>query len=354
MMRGIFKRLLLVAFALLILVPYSYGSAAKSGQEGATLSPPIKEVNLKPGESRDYTIKINNPTDQIVTLYPSVVNFKASGEGGEPAFYDDTEESSQYSMSKWITYTQPVVALTTDQIVEWNYTISVPDNAEPGGHYGTIFFGTQPPNSTEGNSQVLVSSKVGCLVFVTVAGDFTEGASLLEYTYNKTKDWFYWFFFNPPVDLKTRITNEGNIHVKPQGQISIKKWGNTEVASLPVNEAGGVILPKSVRAFTTTWKPDYKYFFEIPFGRYTADLTLNYGIKDVQTINGSVTFWIIPIWFWIAVLVLLLLVVLIWLRFQFRKSKKRKQKAEKEMKDIDTRKDKKDTNKRGKKFWDFS
>ena len=58
----------------------------KNDAEGMTLSPPSFEMTLEPGTETAYTIRITNPTKNLVELYPSAGNFSASGEGGEPKY----------------------------------------------------------------------------------------------------------------------------------------------------------------------------------------------------------------------------------------------------------------------------
>src|SRR3990170_5891864 len=91
---------LIAVFAVLIIY-YGKTDAQLSG-EGLTISPPITELTLKPGESTTQTIRLTNPTDKIVEVYPKIMNFSAKGEGGEPAFFEATDESAKYSLARWI------------------------------------------------------------------------------------------------------------------------------------------------------------------------------------------------------------------------------------------------------------
>ena len=69
------------------------------------------------------------------------------------------------------------------------------------------------------------------IFFSALAGMSVYGAFIGPY---QTK-----FFFNSPVTFITRITNLGNVHLKPQGEISIKNLFGNKVGELKVNEAKG-------------------------------------------------------------------------------------------------------------------
>jgi len=138
--------LILGFFALLLSGAFFYTYAALPG-EGLTISPPINEPEIKPGETKSYIIKISNPTKELVEATPEVMDFRAKGEGGEPEFYAAEEASGQYALSSWITFAEPKIALAPEQVKEFEYTITVPTNAEPGGHYGAVFFSTAPPEA---------------------------------------------------------------------------------------------------------------------------------------------------------------------------------------------------------------
>ncbi|MCX6806535.1 MAG: hypothetical protein NT135_00170, partial [Candidatus Berkelbacteria bacterium] len=134
--------------------------------EGLTISPPIFELTLKSGETSSQVIKITNPTQKLMEVYPTVMNFKASGESGEPAFYPATKEETKFSLASWIKFNQTKIALTPEQVVEFNYQIAIPKDAEPGGHYGVVFFATEPPKPEQDVSQVAIASMVGSLILV--------------------------------------------------------------------------------------------------------------------------------------------------------------------------------------------
>lgn len=303
--------LLLTAGIFLVFGEQPFTRAASGGQ-GLTISPPLSELTIKPGENVTKDIKITNPTDKVITVTPKVMDFKAKGESGEPAFYDASVDDSKYSLSKWITFTQTEIALTPQQVVDFKYNINIPSSAEPGGHYGVVFFATDQNTPQTNSSNVTLNSMVGSLLLVTVPGNITENAALDSFSADK----FLYLSGSPKIDAVVR--NLGNIHFKPQGEITIKNMLGSESGKLTVNDESGNVLPDSARKFENIWK-DGKFHL----GLYTAKVHLTYGDSG-KTLDGSLTFLIIPWWILIIKIVVLIIIVglIIWLIIRRRRKKK--------------------------------
>ena len=209
-------------------------------------------------------------------------------------------------MANWIKISKEPIKLQPNESAALNFTISVPKNAEPGGVYAGILFGTSPPK-VEG-SAIAISNKVGALILVRIAGDAKEIASLKEFSANGD------FFENPPVEFVVRIENKGNVHVRPKGTIEIKDTFGRKVETLEVNEKDGAVLPESIRKFDKendelNWNPG-----GFTIGRFTATLTLNYG-TPAQQIIGEVSYWVVPwkILLVIGLAIVIAVLLLIWL-----------------------------------------
>ena len=287
--------------------------------EGLTISPPMFELNLNPGEASRHTIRVTNPTKNLIELYPSSMDFAAAGEGGQPTFLTSGEESSRFSMANWITFETSKIALLPEQVVEFNFQINVPENPEPGGHYGVVFLATQPPKTEGQASQVALSSKVGSLLLIRIPGDIHEKASIEEFSAP-------WFYFSPPVNFTAFIRNGGNIHFKPNGEITIRDWRGKDLERIAVNPSKGNVLPDSRRKFELKWAAASQPFWKIPIGRFSANLRVAYGQSE-QTLDSKIYFWIIPWWIIIAAGIIFLIVIIL---IFFRRRKKKKNRLEKE------------------------
>ena len=231
-------------------------------------------------------------------------------ESGEPTFTAATDEEAKFALAKWIKFNQTKLALTPEQVVEFNYQIEAPAGAEPGGHYGVVFFATEPPEPEADVNQVSIASMIGSLILVKVPGNIIEKGLLEEFSANR-------FYFKPPVNFTTRISNLGNIHFKPKGEIIVKDfWGNKKEV-LVVNESKGNVLPDSTRKFENKWSPN-KW---TTIGRFSANLGLVYG-ENEKTLSSKIIFWIIPWWLLVALAVFIILVIIFIIWFRRRRRKK--------------------------------
>jgi len=307
MKKRFIRNSLLVALLFLPMFLCLGATIVRAESKGLTISPPIIEPNIKPGEQAEFIIRVNNPTDSLIEDNIYVLDFRAKGDAGQPDFYTATDDNAKYTISKWVTFNQPKIALTPGQVAEFKFTISVPANAEPGGHYGAVFFADTPPKIEGDSSQVALSSMIGTLILAKVPGDVTESALVQDFSTDRM------LYLRNQVDFDLRVTNAGNVHVKPTGDILIRNIFGSIVDQVSVNEQGGNVLPSSTRKFTTSWKSK-----KILFGYYTAEAKMIYG--DSKTLGAKTAFWIIP--FWSIILVVgLILALAAWLVFRGRKGR---------------------------------
>ncbi len=294
----------------ILLVPFCIKAAA-----GLTISPPISDFTLEPGQTVTRIIRINNPTPDLIEVYPRVMNFKAGGDTGEPSFYDVGDSSERFAIAKWISFSQTKLALAPEQIVEFEYTIAVPTDAEPGGHYGAVFFANEPEATVTDTSKVTMGSMIGSLLLIRTPGQVVEKGLLDLFTTDKS------VYVDNKIAFSTRISNVGNVHIKPLGKIVIKDMFGRDVDTITFNEQGGNVLPDSSRKYPTTWQSS-----KLLLGRYKADLSLTYGQGAAQDLTGDAYFWVIPLWFIVVVSVIILtLIIFLFRRLFFTRKRPRKQ-----------------------------
>jgi hypothetical protein len=305
-----FKKILVTTIAVIIIAGATILPKAHADDNiiGLAISPLLKEISLNPGESASGVVKVTNSTKVNLNIAVTVKDFRALGEEGSQAFIDPEENTSGYSMAKWVTL-EKSFSLMPSETKEISYKVDVPNNAEPGGHYGVIFFTPSlvDSSSTVSGSGAVVVPQMGSLLLVTVPGEITYGGKIAEFSTNKK----IYFDTNNNIDLFTRFQNLSTVHIKPTGTITIKNiFGNT-VGVLTVNAQEGNVLPDSIRKFTSEWTKKYG------FGPYNATVNMTFGSGESAT--GNLSFWIIP---WkITTAGLILLIIVIWLisRLQWKK-----------------------------------
>jgi hypothetical protein len=279
------KRKLAVAAVAIVAVfgvfalAYTQVSAQNPSPNAITISisPPVFELSANPGERIRNNIRVTNLSETPQEIFVDKRNFTALGEEGG---VDLTEDDTSYSLSKWIGVNKERVTIPAKKAETFQFTISVPANAEPGGHFGSLVFKTQAKELPEGQAGASVGQEVGALLLVKVAGDIHEQVGVASFGAQSG------LYDRGPVTFETRTENTGNVHLKPRGTITITNMFGGEVATLQLDERN--VLPDAIRKVDTEWNDS-----SLRFGRYTATLSLVYG-SEGTIVNSSTSFFIIP------------------------------------------------------------
>ena len=269
--------------------------------EGLELSPAIINLNADPGKVYTATINVMNTTSSRLSFTTSTDDFGSKDETGTPSIILDGDGSSPTSIKNWVD-TIPAFTLAPHEKEPITVVVTVPPNAEAGGHYGVVrFSGT--PTDANGSTLGLVAS-AGTLFLVRVSGHINENLQLTTFSTASRDDKEGSFFESGPLKFVERFTNTGNVHVQPVGQIEIHDTFGNHVATIPINDTKGNVLPGGVRRFEQDFN---KYWL---FGHYTADLSVGYGTQG-EAIVRTIGFWVIP--YKLLLVTLLILIVIIYI-----------------------------------------
>jgi Sec-independent protein translocase protein TatA len=212
-----------------------------------TISPPLIDHQLNPGDTVLETIKIFNEDPYQITVYPLLRNFTAGEEeNGEPVFLPPEVEDNGTGLADWISLDTQPITIGPKERTNLAIAINVPRDAEPGGHYGAVILSTEPPSNRPG---VGVSQQLGSLLMVRVSGEVKEDGRIAEFSITNKKVWHNYL----PINFMMRFENSGNTHLRPAGNIFITNWLGRQVASLNVNPDFRGVLPRSIRKFTADW-----------------------------------------------------------------------------------------------------
>jgi len=259
-----------------------------------SITPPLFQLSIVPGQTWRSSVKIVNNNQIPVTYYAHAVDFAASDESGNAQYIPLVDEASDperatYSLASWIDLPMPSVTIAAGSSADIPFTVSVPSNAEPGGHYAAILVGTQPAAPGEPGTLVNVSSYVSSLLLVQVGGNVVESGRIIEFSTSQE------LYQSPQADFALRFENTGNTHVKPQGNIVIYNMWGKQRGEVAINEDSGNfgnVLPKSIRKFDFSWHGDNDPF---DIGLYSAVVTLSYGDDEKQSVSATTYFWVVPV-----------------------------------------------------------
>jgi hypothetical protein len=283
------KNLFFFYFSIFLFSYFSIATAsgAESGGFSLTVSPALFQLSLTPGESLSSSINVINNNPYAVDLYASSMNFEVKGEEGRGNFIPlSGNATTSYSLASWLIVPKEPIHILAEKTGVIPFTLHIPKDAEPGGHYGAILTGNQPNVKTDGNV-VKISSSISTLFLVKVNGEMIEKGGIREFSLDKD------FYQEPKVKFTLRFENKGNVHLIPRGEIAIYNMWGKERGKILVNQDSdfGNVLPMSIRKFAFEWTGESN-FFEV--GRYKAVAGVSFGDTTKQTDYREVYFWVIP------------------------------------------------------------
>lgn len=311
------------------------GTAIAQGSGGSNLTTSPISANLagKPGSSVSTTLQVENNEPTPVRINVQLETFKADGTSGEAEVYPAPANADYI---KWVHFSQSSFIAQPNIWVPVTMTIDLPSYASLGYYYAVVF---KPQVSTvSNNTQSVIKSGNAILILLDAQtanakpqlqlSSFTASRKLFEYL---------------PINFSVVIKNTGNIYLPPTGDIFISKDSSfkSNITSIPINSAGGNVLPNSSREFDLTWTNGFPVFQpktiagqkivdkngklvqqlqwnfsnanNLRFGRYYAKLVMAYnnGSMDVPVV-ATLSFWVIP-WKILSVAAILIILLVIGL-----------------------------------------
>jgi hypothetical protein len=285
-----FKNVKIAAYAALCVVCSIPALVLAQGNLSLTVTPPLVQLSVGPGNDWASALTVVNSNPYDLTVYVRAVDFVPNGEEGRGDFVPLSTGSTDLSgasstLGSWITINAGPVVIPRDQTARVPYSIAVPANAPPGGHYAALLVSTAPETN---KGSINIASSIASLVFLNVGGDVEEVGVIRDFYPDEG------IVTRAEAAFTLRFENRGNVHLRPAGYITISNmWGRPRgtIAIGGANEFGNV-LPKSIRKFRFTWRADDSYF---DIGRYKAEATLTFGSEARQNITHITYFWVVPI-----------------------------------------------------------
>lgn len=274
----------LLAFLLPLFLWSLTPTVASAQNAGVRISPAVFEPSgtFDPGSTYDQEVTVTNLNNTEETYFLFTRNISGTRPGGVPVFARDNEPTG-YELADWIELERTEVTIPSGESVTVPLTITIPENASPGSHLGSIFVSVEPPEIER--SGAAVGYQVANLLSLRVTGDVDIDASIREFSTDK------FVYGAQNVNFTARIENAGNIVVKPIGPLEIYNMLGNKVGDVVFNEDQARVIPGEVREFQDiNWTGD-----SLGFGRYEAIISPTYGEAGVvKTMSSTVTFWIIP------------------------------------------------------------
>lgn len=248
------------------------------------VGPGRSEIQLQPGQTYVQEVLVTNRLSDNREFILEVEDITGTTDGSRAVALTG-DEVGPYSIRDLISFPQDRFELGLGERARIPVTISVPDDAEPGGYYGSVLVSTvsteaeTTPQGTVARSPVI--ARIGSLFFVTVDGEtLREGETLGISTIEDRS-----FFQSGPIEFAVLFENSGTVHTNPYGELSITNMFGEEVGYVELEP--WFVLPRSLRSREITWDREFL------LGRYEVTARINRGYEDVID-EVTTSFWVLP------------------------------------------------------------
>jgi hypothetical protein len=260
------------------------------------VSPPRFDIEGKPGETIQKTIKItNNDLNSELILKIFTADFIVTDDQGTPIKVTESA-SGKYLASPWFNLEKSELVIppkTTEQLV---VLITIPSDALPGGHYAGVFFEPIPSRGTK-TTISYAAAQVGSLFGITIPGDINYDALIKDFsTASKVSEF-------GPIEFTAIIENQSDTHIRPSSKIVIQDMIGRKLTEMPLDEVN--IFPFTSRVLKGNWETVWG------LGRYTATIYASYGPGLVA--SRTLYFWIMPYRLIAAILIVVLVLIAIYI-----------------------------------------
>lgn len=210
-----------------------------------SLYPVSFRIQADPGQTWKGIITVTNPNATQLGVQPEKENLGGGAEGSIQLLGAD---ANSYGLASWIQIDGKPSLLQPGQKKDFPFSIHVPFNATPGGHYAAVLFRAIPSQQAGGaaGAGVGVSGRVGSVVLLEVSGDVKRSAVLESVDAPK-------FLSHGPFTVTLKINNTGNSYFNPEGSVTFQNlFWKQDVSWDP-----RVVFPGFDRTFTATWDQRY-------------------------------------------------------------------------------------------------
>lgn len=218
----------LLIFGMLVAGIFLLGNPSKAYAASLTVSPLRNEIYASPGQTVNGTLTIKNSGKDKSTVLMSAEVFSTINEDY------DYKLDAQNDQTNWVRYNPSKFELEVGKSKEVIYSLAIPANAEPGGHYIALIASVESSPENEG---VITIERVASLLYIDLPGEQTKRARLVSLDVP---------LFSTKTDIKTifRLQNSGTVHFRSNSIVEVKNIFGKTVHTEPTSK---LLLPGTIR-----------------------------------------------------------------------------------------------------------
>lgn len=290
-----YQKIILTGISALIIsmAPMALVGAATTTEpknSGIAMSPVKKRYEYEPGTTNRDTIKITNVGNTRYSFKMYAEPYSVKNENYETDFLTVRKNTD---FQDWVTFDKTSFTLAPGESLNAGYTVVVPPNAIPGGHYGVIFAETLPQEDGSENVGLIGRNRVGAPVFATVKGDYKMGGKFLGI---KTPG----LQFKSPLKSELDVENTGSSHFVVDTVFAVSDAFNNRKFTM-TNQYD--MLPQSVRKIPLYWEKSPN------FGLYKVTVSAKF--LDQETTKTSYVL-MAPLAYYMVFVIALLVAVIVF------------------------------------------
>ena len=220
------------------------------------------EIEAKPGSTTRLTVEVSNTYSQPLSLRSFVTDVYTVVNGGMGT--GDEGDTSQ-PPTAWIDYPAATYDLEPGEGREIEFSVNVPDDAEPGNYVSALILQTAEAVPVAGTSLFDQIIRKGVAIDITVPGEATPDFELGDVVYAEGP--------NVPT-LTIGVSNTGDLRLRLNGTLEVKDATGTVILAGDV-ETGSIYARTATSLQLVLQQP-------LPTGEYTVTLNLtdtSYGVS---------------------------------------------------------------------------
>lgn len=269
------------------------------------ISPPTAYIKVKPGTTATHTVVIENLSDQLLKVSPTIVDFKSDNQTGVPLLLDETA----FPYFDFDAKSLEPLTLPPKGKAQLALKMSIPSGVPNQEFPMTILFESQPNNEfTMAGATSQVRGSIGSNIIVLISSD-SDVPAQLDIDSFKTSGIVDSF---RPLKFTPVVTNSGYAGAAASGSAQILNWQGKAIKEYPIRAV--VILANSSRELETNsadeaYTTDFYYKPLILLGIYkiSVDLTVQNQGQSTHLLQTK-TILALPI----SVLAIAILLPLLW------------------------------------------
>lgn len=257
-----------------------------------SVSPPVNYVSIKPGETKSYEIRLENPGETTLEIVPSLLDFEADDRSGRP-IVKKTGTFPYLKLNHGALNFGSSFTLEAQQKLKLIINLEIPKTAPEEEFTMTIFFSFKNKiDLNMPNTQAKVSGTVGSNLILLVTRNLSDRGEIQLKSISTwpTIDSFM------PIQFKVLAENIGQNATAASGSATILDWHDQKLAEFTIYP--DMILAGSSRELRENELISTEFRFKKPWllGLYKIKIDLRKNSQlSTETVSLTKTIVALPI-----------------------------------------------------------